>query len=437
MEISKFQPKQIFLVLAPIFLFVNYLLYKNYLSWGGDYALYLLQAKALSDGIILDEISLNQYLLGLSKDSSFSAIAYPMGFSALISISSFLHNWDISLLKLFNPISMFLIIFLFIKANPKSKNVILFSSVFLFSPYILNENLEILPDLPSLFLYSLSIYCLSKNKVVLSGIFLFLSIIFKIYFLVLGVFHIFYFFQKKEYRQIIKLLFVCISLKFLTDFVLGTDSIGNYGNTYDISKILAINLERFQYVTSDMGYFIINFTHPINFYIGLIIFLFVAINYKNIYSLTFFTYMSFLFLFEPVWSHTDYKRYLIPAFYLLINILVSFFESKEFKWINSFGILYLCFLLFVNFLTISDLERQRGPMDESFYEVIEFVSNKEFNDDIFAFHSPRPFRYFTGRNSFRKDYEVDFPHYVVCEKRTESCQSKNIVFENNKYIIYK
>ena len=76
-------------------------------------------------------------------------------------------------------------------------------------------------------------------------------------------------------------------------------------------------------------------------------------------------------------------------------------------------------------------------MDESFYEVIEFVSNKEFNDDIFAFHSPRPFRYFTGRNSFRKDYEVDFPHYVVCEKRSESCQSKNIVFENNKYIIYK
>ena len=173
MEISKFQPKQIFLVLAPIFLFVNYLLYKNYLSWGGDYALYLLQAKALSDGIILDEISLNQYLLGLSKDSSFSAIAYPMGFSALISISSFLHNWDISLLKLFNPISMFLIIFLFIKANPKSKNVILFSSVFLFSPYILNENLEILPDLPSLFLYSLSIYCLSKNKLFYRGFFFF------------------------------------------------------------------------------------------------------------------------------------------------------------------------------------------------------------------------------------------------------------------------
>ena len=105
--------KSNFLFFTFLTLLTIYLQYKNILSWGG-YAGYVLQAKvALSRDFynFIDSQSILYSYTEFQRDPVYT----PIGLPILMNILSIFHNWNLILIKLIIPISLFLLFLLIIK----------------------------------------------------------------------------------------------------------------------------------------------------------------------------------------------------------------------------------------------------------------------------------------------------------------------------------
>lgn len=80
-------------------------------GWGDDFALYIDQARALSDGSIADVISLTRFALDNSAYNSFSAYVYPWFFPILLAPIVAFKGLDYSALKLVGTLSFVVALF--------------------------------------------------------------------------------------------------------------------------------------------------------------------------------------------------------------------------------------------------------------------------------------------------------------------------------------
>lgn len=77
-------------------------------TWGDDFAGYLLQAKALSEGTAREEVTLNGQLVD-SSDRRVGPDGYPWGVPALLALAARVVGWDVNGLKVVGVVSFILL----------------------------------------------------------------------------------------------------------------------------------------------------------------------------------------------------------------------------------------------------------------------------------------------------------------------------------------
>ncbi len=98
------------LICAAIFLLCRSMQEQGH-GWGDDFALYIDQARALTDGSVADVTSLTRFALDNSAYSTFSAYVYPWVFPFLLAPIVALRGLDYSALKLVGTLSFVIALF--------------------------------------------------------------------------------------------------------------------------------------------------------------------------------------------------------------------------------------------------------------------------------------------------------------------------------------
>ena len=142
---SKFLNWKYFLIL----LSVLYYPYLNVISWGGDYAHYILQGKNINN--LNYFIENQQYLNSITENNRFG-IYTSFGFPLLLYFSSFLHSWNIYIIKLITPICLGIISYLLIK-NLKNKDLKLIYLIFLLNPNLNDSFKDIFTEIPAIMFF--------------------------------------------------------------------------------------------------------------------------------------------------------------------------------------------------------------------------------------------------------------------------------------------
>ena len=97
---------------------VSFLPFSNVISWGSDYAGYILQAKAIHNFDTQEFINTQNFLINLSENPKYP-IYTPIGMPLLISVSSFLTKFDMYLVRIIIPISVFFVSLIIYKKNKR------------------------------------------------------------------------------------------------------------------------------------------------------------------------------------------------------------------------------------------------------------------------------------------------------------------------------
>ena len=119
-----------------ILVIVSFLPFSNVISWGSDYAGYILQAKAIQSFSTQEFIDTQSFLINLSENPKYPVYT-PIGMPLLISISSFLTNFDLYSVRIFIPISIFFISLIIYKKNKRYS--FFYSLIFILHPTIIGQ----------------------------------------------------------------------------------------------------------------------------------------------------------------------------------------------------------------------------------------------------------------------------------------------------------
>ncbi len=439
---SKFLNWKYFLIL----LSVLYYPYLNVISWGGDYAHYILQGKNINN--LNYFIENQQYLNSITENNRFG-IYTSFGFPLLLYFSSFLHSWNIYIIKLITPICLGIISYLFIK-NLKNKDLKLIYLIFLLNPNLNDSFKDIFTEIPAIMFFLLALNF--RNKPIIKNTLLLICCLIRPTFLIFIMIDlIFESYKKKTYKNIINFLIIFISSNLLFRYFADYNLLGNYSTSYSstsvssslisfdifglFNSLVPVFFERLFFLISEIGRLFSGFSNPVNIIFGFFILLLLVLK-RNKYSYMFISFSFFHLLIGTPY----YVRYFLP----LIFIFILYLNELNFKF--SLGRINKIFLLSVflvfSFLSLNNflnLDKQRGPHQISSKEAIEFV-NVYLPDELIAFHSPRVLRVLTQNDAYRYDKNYIQNSIWVCEKSKETCSFNRefeVLFENDLYIILK
>ena len=432
--------KSNFLFFTFLTLLTIYLQYKNILSWGG-YAGYVLQAKvALSRDFynFIDSQSILYSYTEFQRDPVYT----PIGLPILMNILSIFHNWNLILIKLIIPISLFLLFLLIIKhENIHDYKSLIF--IPFINPAVIEEFRDIQSEIPGLLFFFLGIY--TKHSI-FKNFFFIVSILFRPTFVPLVL--LFFILQKKSLKKkIINLSVFTILFSSLVLIIYLTFDIlisGDQSNTKSgksgimqmVDFFITIDYERFNFIFSELGRLFVGFTTNINFLIGLAIF------GSSLFFRNYFGYAAALFvLIHFGWEAPYFVRYFLPVLFFYFIGLFKFLENK-YKFESKFVSILILFFISGYFLQIiyqvDKLQNQRGPYQTESIELFEEVEQYS-KDTLFSFHSPRVFRLFTNKDAYRYDTRFIPGTVVICEYVNEECffpKNYELVFSNNSYKIF-
>ena len=151
-------------ILPFLFSIVIFLIYSKYftvLTWGSDYAGYINLAKALSDGTLSEYVESRLLLTSYTSTTS-EPVYTPLGFSLIILTTSFIHNWNVLIIKIITPLICIGLYFLLTNMFNKNYEKILTFSILL-NPFYIDQFRNITTELVALFFLLLGIH-LSKYK---------------------------------------------------------------------------------------------------------------------------------------------------------------------------------------------------------------------------------------------------------------------------------
>ena len=119
-----------------LLVFITFVPFREIISWGSDYAGYILQAKAMIKQETGNFINKQIFLSELSIKPKYP-IYTPIGMPIIIGLTSFIHNYDIYLVRLIVPASVF---FTALMIYRKTANYPLFLALmFLIHPSIVDQ----------------------------------------------------------------------------------------------------------------------------------------------------------------------------------------------------------------------------------------------------------------------------------------------------------
>ena len=365
----------------------------------------------------------------------------PVGFPIVIYLLKFIHNWDLLILKVITPISVvgiYLILNKIIRTNLE-KFIIL---VALLNPFIIDQFRDLNTEMPAMFLLS-GMYSKKFNNA-----YFLISILIRPSYLVFIIIYILLDSSKNErIKKLFNLLITILTTHAFFKLIFNINFFGFYSLTGSTNSnfsllfenLLDIEISNINLIISEIGRLFLAFSHPVNFYIGILILLGLLF-VNNTYG-----YMSIGFiLFHILWVHYDYVRLFLPVTILVALSIID--KLRTYKYPKIFNkLVAVAIILFVFPYSyqiknnIDALEFQRGPYQQDSQLLFQFI-NKNYSEGLFSFHSPRVFMLFTDFESYKIENNIIENTIIICEDKKEDCeypQSYNLVYENATYKIYE
>jgi len=426
--------------------FITFVPFREIISWGSDYAGYILQAKAMINFDSNEFISNQTFLAGLSDNPKYP-IYTPLGMPLIIGVTSIFHNFDPFYVRYLVPISVFLIaVLIFRKCREHS---LFLAILFLLNPTITNqykdavftESIGIL-----FFLYGSTV----KNTKIKTLLYIF-SVLIRPTFILLVMCDIFFSYRKNLSSKYIVLFLCLIIVNFLTKLFFNMNFYGLYRQSdsetdgLSIVNILIENVqkyltqERIVLYLEELGFLISGFSHPLNLFLGIIVIAFLLI-IKDKYSIMILIFTSF----HIIWETPSFNRYFIPVIPLLYFAFDNGFGNlNKLKKINKKLVLFLLITtsLLYSFLFYnleSKKELQAGPHQTESQELINYINNLD-SYELFSFHSPRTLRLFTNKDAYWLDGELYEGTVIICYKKDVDCivpKNYEQSFSNSLYKVH-
>jgi len=140
---------------------------QNGQSWGGDFALYMRQAKSLLEGSIHECLASNAWSMA-NSDYKLSPDLYPWGFPLMLVPIYYFFGMDLFAIKLLEIVFFYLsllVISLLLRNKLDRASRLLVVSVFAFNPFLIKFTNHILSDLPGLFFCLFSIFLMERTVI--------------------------------------------------------------------------------------------------------------------------------------------------------------------------------------------------------------------------------------------------------------------------------
>jgi len=424
------------------FTIIAYLPFISIISWGDDYGGYILQSQNLFN---LDNFVNKQTYLNSLTVNNKAALYTPFGFPILLYITSFLHNWNIYIIKFLTSMCILPVLW---KLNKifQNKSTKMLLPLILLNPNIYDGFKDIYTEIPAFlfFLFGLN----SKKNLYLKAVLYFISFSIRPSFIIFIFVDIFYdLYKNKSFKLIsfFSILFIFINslFYFVSSYLLW----GNYKeqasgfSPLNLSRNFELLVEnlfiRVQFLISETGRLFLGFENSLNLFLGLCFFLLLVVKINK------YAVMIVIFSFSHILLDTSYYvRYLIPILFIFLlwvdecNLINQLLNLNYFK---IFVYLTFIFYLSVTGLKYSAIDNQRGPHEVESKEVVSYIKNNHPNS-LIAFHSPRSFRLISGIDAYKFDENYVDGSILVCEKINKQClelSRHSILFDNEKYTVRK
>jgi len=430
-------------------------------DWGGDFALYISQAKAILSGTTQHLFLENSY----SMDNSawvFGPDLYPPGYPLILCLIIPFTGVNFMAFKIIN-ILFYLAFLIFFYETLHTKTNALFSSYFTLAlslcyPIIYYTDM-VLSDIPFLFFCYLFLHLASSEKqstlnIILAGIILgFSSLIrsagyslFIAYALYLFLIFIQFIYKKRDFKFFLQKVSVLLmaGLVFLPGVLIYPT--GSYAQDFHIG---------IQTITENLIYYhhqLLKFTYwePLSFLFIAIFLLGLIKHFKRspLISLWVISYLSILFFYPNFETETRILMPLFPA--MIFYIAIAVFEIKKLI-IKRIGIvLFAAFIIFSGINNFHDAYKdyKAKSTDEicnsMSKDVFDFVKNNTPENAIIAFFKPRVLRLMTGRNAIalfeikeilnsKADYYID----ASWAGNTINHEKFTLIYQTDRARIYK
>jgi len=434
-NINKLFEKYFFFILL-FLVCLTYFPYISVISWGEDYAGYILQAKAMFSNGSNEFIEKQKFLQPLSINPRFPIYA-PIGLPLLIGLTSFITNFEIYLVKLLIPLSVLLIS---LALRSKSSNLIIL--LLAIHPSVTDQYTDILGEIPAILFF---IYAINSKNYYLKNILFVITCLIKPTFFIFVVFVIL--FSSKQKIKDYFVFGICLFLfELFSRSLFSMQIFGDYSqiNTNTVNQGLIsrsldnffnLTFSRFIFFLEEIGIMVIGFSNILSPLIGFL-FILLLLFLRNRYSVMCLAFMLFHFFVIEV----DYfVRYLFPVLFFTFLSLREYLLTKKGSK-NLSQIVFITFFLFFglqNIYSILNIDLQRGPHETSSIELFEYVENFDKNT-IFGFHSPRPFRLLSEKDAYKLDGELYKNSVVICYKDQQCTIPKDyeLVFNNIDYKVF-
>ena len=396
-------------------------------NWGGDYSMYLAQAKYLLQGDLDVLYTVNQYAMDQS-DLPIGPSLYPMGYPVLLAPIYYFFGSNFVILKIFNAlffIGSIPLVFSILRSVSSKKQLAFYGTIlFAINFQLVNLADNLGSDFSGMFFGFLSLYLMIKIRefdtwfyVVMLGLSIFTCYSVRTVGLVLVptliVFHICQYIKEGK----IKLLNVALPyVVFMICYLI-------YGQLFD--SIDSIYLALIENISFDsvwnnvlgygeyfMGFFVNlkNFPSIVSIITALLFFpIFVIgiwpiITRDNLFLMCYCASMLVLLIVYPFTS----IRFIIPlsafAIYAVLNGLDHLGQRinlnlSAIKWLSK-GLVLGVFMQSVLLVFLHQKDGTNESLTLEMQSIYSYINETIPDDKIFVFHKPRVLRYFTDNNGF-------------------------------------
>ena len=408
---------------------------KNSHDWGGDFAMYIMQAKNIIEGKSMSETG----YIYLTNNAVLGPPAYLSGFPLLLApIYYFFGN---NLIAFFTLINLFLIgiamfsFYFFKKLISSSAVAILLVLVMVYNPWVLDFKGEIMSEIPFTFFLLLCLFIFEKSKTnnklllkIILGFFVGFLMSLRpngvVFVIALGIYYLSFFlvnfFTSNKLSALKKLaldydpIFTAVIFFVLLNnviFDIPQGAVGSYNHIFDfneLSNVVSSNLDYyFIILQSFFLYSNENWTFISTFSQSLFLVFVVLGFFKKIFHRFEFSDLLFLLLFSLILIYPYQKgglRFLFPLFpflffYFIYWIKHSFRLHSEVAS-KFLSVICLLVLLFQYKTAISKIWEERnltiwGPQHEKSIAVFDFINNNLKENAVIEFEKPRVLSLYT------------------------------------------
>lgn len=443
-------------------------------SWGGDFSMYIAQAKSIIEGSLGELYELNKYSM-VNSQYIIGPYLYPNGFPLLLSPIYLFFGIDFIVMKLFCSLFFILslpLIYFLLKSYSNNSIYSLFIIVMIaFHQYFLSFSDNILSDFPFLFFSVLTIFLFKKSNNFLHQVFLGILIYFTYSIRDIGivliptliVYQVQEYFSTKQVNRIQISFYLIPHITFILLFIpllffLPKAGTGHYDLILNQSLGLiytniiyyrhGINLYLFGDTISSKLIYLFPFFWIFPFFI-ILIGLIKEIR-KNLYIVI---YTIFIMTIYILWPARQGFRFLFPV----IPFILYFFVNGINFFTNKFNIKFLNIIILILFSVNIIYEGSKSTLYWSRFdtntaytpemkEIYSFISNTVPENEIIVFFKPRVLRLFTERNSISlKDYNESKDNFILLKKginvsiyeTTFETDNYETIFETDNYVLYQ